>query len=1553
MVKFTAEELRGIMDKKGNIRNMSVIAHVDHGKSTLTDSLVAAAGIIAQEVAGDVRMTDTRADEAERGITIKSTGISLYYEMTDESLKAYKGDRDGNEYLINLIDSPGHVDFSSEVTAALRITDGALVVVDCVEGVCVQTETVLRQALGERIRPVLTVNKMDRCFLELQVDGEEAYQTFQRVIENANVIMATYEDPLLGDVMVYPEKGTVAFSAGLHGWAFTLTNFAKMYASKFGVDESKMMERLWGENFFDPATKKWTTKNTGSATCKRGFVQFCYEPIKQIIATCMNDQKDKLWPMLKKLGVTMKSEEKELLGKALMKRVMQTWLPASSALLEMMIFHLPSPATAQRYRVENLYEGPLDDQYANAIRNCDPEGPLMLYVSKMIPASDKGRFFAFGRVFAGKVSTGMKVRIMGPNYVPGEKKDLYTKSVQRTVIWMGKKQETVEDVPCGNTVALVGLDQYITKNATLTNEKEVDAHPIRAMKFSVSPVVRVAVQCKVASDLPKLVEGLKRLAKSDPMVVCSIEESGEHIIAGAGELHLEICLKDLVDDFMGGAEIIKSDPVVSFRETVLEKSCRTVMSKSPNKHNRLYMEARPLEEGLAEAIDDGRIGPRDDPKVRSKILAEEFGWDKDLAKKIWCFGPDTTGPNMVVDMCKGVQYLNEIKDSVVAGFQWASKEGALSEENMRGICFEVCDVVLHADAIHRGESFGFSGTLRAATSGQAFPQCVFDHWDMMMSDPLESGSQAATLVTEIRKRKGLKEQMTPLSDFEDKLWSGAIHLSLWNFAAVVVKFTAEELRGIMDKKGNIRNMSVIAHVDHGKSTLTDSLVAAAGIIAQEVAGDVRMTDTRADEAERGITIKSTGISLYYEMTDESLKAYKGDRDGNEYLINLIDSPGHVDFSSEVTAALRITDGALVVVDCVEGVCVQTETVLRQALGERIRPVLTVNKMDRCFLELQVDGEEAYQTFQRVIENANVIMATYEDPLLGDVMVYPEKGTVAFSAGLHGWAFTLTNFAKMYASKFGVDESKMMERLWGENFFDPATKKWTTKNTGSATCKRGFVQFCYEPIKQIIATCMNDQKDKLWPMLKKLGVTMKSEEKELLGKALMKRVMQTWLPASSALLEMMIFHLPSPATAQRYRVENLYEGPLDDQYANAIRNCDPEGPLMLYVSKMIPASDKGRFFAFGRVFAGKVATGMKVRIMGPNYVPGEKKDLYTKSVQRTVIWMGKKQETVEDVPCGNTVALVGLDQYITKNATLTNEKEVDAHPIRAMKFSVSPVVRVAVQCKVASDLPKLVEGLKRLAKSDPMVVCSIEESGEHIIAGAGELHLEICLKDLVDDFMGGAEIIQSDPVVSFRETVLEKSCRTVMSKSPNKHNRLYMEARPLEEGLAEAIDDGRIGPRDDPKVRSKILAEEFGWDKDLAKKIWCFGPETTGPNMVVDMCKGVQYLNEIKDSVVAGFQWASKEGALSEENMRGICFEVCDVVLHADAIHRGESFGFSSTLRAATSGQAFPQSVFDHWDMMMSDPLESGSQAANLVSVIRKRKGLKEQMTPLSEYEDKL
>lgn len=222
------------------------------------------------------------------------------------------------------------------------------------------------------------------------------------------------------------------------------------------------------------------------------------------------------------------------------------------------------------------------------------------------------------------------------------------------------------------------------------------------MKFSVSPVVQQAVEVKNAQDLPKLVDGLKKLGKSDPMVQIITSESGEHVIAGAGELHMEICLKDLAEDFCAGCPLIFSPPVISYRETITEKTPNICLSKSPNKHNRLFVRAAPLTEELCCDIDNKKVSHKDDVKERGKYLVENYDWDPTESRKIWCFGPDVAGPNMVVDISKGVQYLNEIQDSVVAAFQWASKEGVVAEENMRGCRFEIEDVTLHADAIHRG-----------------------------------------------------------------------------------------------------------------------------------------------------------------------------------------------------------------------------------------------------------------------------------------------------------------------------------------------------------------------------------------------------------------------------------------------------------------------------------------------------------------------------------------------------------------------------------------------------------------------------------------------------------------------------------------------------------------------------------------------------------------------------------------------------------------------------------------------------------------------------------
>merc|ERR1712232_474105 len=410
-----------------------------------------------------------------------------------------------------------------------------------------------------------------------------------------------------------------------------------------------------------------------------------------------------------------------------------------------------------------------------------------------------------------------------------------------------------------------------------------------------------------------------------------------------------------------------------------------------------------------------------------------------------------------------------------------------------------------------------------------------------------------------------------------------------------------------------------------------------------------------------------------------------------------------------------------------------------------------------------------------------------------------------------------------------------------------------------------------PINQLMRAVVDDQKDKYSKMMETLGIVIKGDDKNLTGKPLMKRCMQIWINAADTLLSMIVTKLPSPRTAQKYRVENLYEGPMDDEAAGAIRACDPAGPVMMYISKMVPTSDKGRFHAFGRVFSGTVATGQKVRIQGPYYKPGAKEDLNVKNIQRTVLMMGRSVEQIPDVPCGNTVALVGVDQYILKSGTITDIE--DAYNIKAMKYSVSPVVKVAVRPKDGKDLPKLVEGLKKLSKSDPLVVCTTEESGEHVIAGCGELHVEICLKDLREEY-AQCDFIVSDPVVSYRETVNEESSVTCLARSPNKHNRIYLTAEPIDEELTKAIEDGSVGPKADPKERAKLLTEKFDWDKDTAqRKIWCYGPETDGPNLVVDQTQAVQYLIEIKEHVNSAFQWTTKEGPLCDENMRGIRFNL--------------------------------------------------------------------------------
>ncbi|BFZ09949.1 hypothetical protein BsWGS_12987 [Bradybaena similaris] len=831
--------LQEAMRHRHNIRNIAVIAHVDHGKTTLTDSLLARAGFIASAQAGTKRATDTLKAEQEKGITIKSTAISLYYDLGALNLKQLGlTDSEGSGFLINLVDSPGHVDFSPEVTAALRIVDGAMVVVDCVSGVSVQTETVLRQALCERIKPVLMMNKLDRAIFEKGLSPEEIYCTLRSVVENVNALVATYseEESPMGDLMMDPSKGNVAFGSGLHGWGFNLRQFANLYAAKFGIKEEKLMRRLWGENFYNPKTRQWTTEMTEGSV--RGFNQFVLEPLIKILRTATDCDKPNTSALLEKLGFHLTPSDLELEGKEFMRATMKTWLPAADAMLDMIVLHLPSPVTAQTYRTELLYEGPLDDEAAEAMKACNPSGPLMMYISKMVPSAEKGRFYAVGRVFSGTVAPGQKVRIMGPDYDPNmqKKRDLYIQTIPRTVVMMGGSVQGVDSAPCGNIVGLVGVDKFLQKTGTISTFEH--AHNLKVLKFSVSPVVRVAVEPVNPQDLAKLVEGLRRLNKVEPLVQVT-SEAGQHVVAGAGELHLEIILQDLEETY-AGVPIKRSDPVVKYCETVTRESNRVCLAKSVNKLNKLYMMASPLPEGLSEEIERGDLS--NDMKERARYLADTYSFDVNEARKIWCFGPNNSGPNMFIDSTHGVD-TTKVRDAICAGFQWVSNEGVLCDETMRGVRFDLKDAQIHSDPAHCGgsqiipaarrglfaslltaspallepvymvevqcpmtvigsvmsvlskrrgvvveqlhhsgsplctvkahtpvnETFGFSEELKSQTSGQAFLQCIFDHWQILPGDPLVAGSKAADIVATVRKQKGLSANIPALDSVLDRL----------------------------------------------------------------------------------------------------------------------------------------------------------------------------------------------------------------------------------------------------------------------------------------------------------------------------------------------------------------------------------------------------------------------------------------------------------------------------------------------------------------------------------------------------------------------------------------------------------------------------------------------------------------------------------------------------------------------------------------------------------------------------------------------------------------
>lgn len=691
----------------------------------------------------------------------------------------------------------------------------------------------------------------------------------------------------------------------------------------------------------------------------------------------------------------------------------------------------------------------------------------------------------------------------------------------------------------------------------------------------------------------------------------------------------------------------------------------------------------------------------------------------------------------------------------------------------------------------------------------------------------------------------------------------------------MVYFTADQIRDMMNNPENIRNITLITQPGHGKGDFIQSLTHKSEIKIDSDPVYQRFGDSIIDEHLCGITIKRKGTHLFYNQPTQSTSI--------NYLINLINHKQQSPYTPESSSTLRISDGALVLIDSTKGLCAQTETSIHQALQDRVKPVLIINKFDLNLFELQQDPESIYQDFCRIIEKVNSIIAIYDYAVMGDLLLDPIKGNVVFGSGLMGWAFDLKRFSKFYAEKCGIGQGEMIEKLWGEWYFDDEGKKWTREkiSENGKSLKRGFEKFVVEPLRRLAQAVMQENNEEIDQMLKDFHIELGKEDRGLTKKRQLVRIMEKWLPADDCLLSMVVNHLPSPKQSQMYRIENLYEGPMDDECAIAMRNCDPNGPVMMYVSKMVPKRSKGRLTAFGRIFSGTIATGQKVRIMGPNFRTGKKNELFIKEVQRIAL-MTENLDFISNVPCGNVFGLMDFDLYLTNTGTISTHN--DACLIKSMKLTTSPIVNVTIKPKNVADLPKMIEGMKKISRIDPNVKCLFEEAGGHIIAGYGEIHVKKCIDELID--YESIEIIQSDPFVNYKETVQSSSNQICMSKSPNKHNRLYTCAEPFTKGLCEAIETGTIDPMLESDRRTQILQEDFNWQPNDIRKIWAFGPKDNCTNVIVDASNGTQYLNEIKESIVAGFEWSTSEGCLCEENMRGVRFNIIDVSLHADAIHRG-------------------------------------------------------------------
>mmetsp|Transcript_18570 Transcript_18570/g.39863 ORF Transcript_18570/g.39863 Transcript_18570/m.39863 type:complete len:988 (-) Transcript_18570:519-3482(-) len=698
--RYTNEFMGTLMSNPELVRNVALVGHLHHGKTTVMDMLVEQTHELNREYRlnqKQLRFTDTRLDEQARGMSIKAMPMSLVMEGTS-----------GKSYLINMVDCPGHVNFNDEVTASLRLADGVLLAVDACEGVMVVTERAIKQAVQEQLPICLLITKVDRLIVELKLPPADAYYKLRHTIEEVNLaISAACGGVDAEEWEVDPVKGNVAFSAGLYGWSFTLRSFAHLYSDIYGggFDPKEFARRLWGDIWFHEDTRRFR-RVAPRAGSERSFVQFVLEPLYKVYSHVIGEHPKSIESLLGQLGVYLKPSTYSMDTKPLLREACSNVFGSATGLVDMLVEHVPSSKRATSSKVKQDFTGPQDSELVEFMAACNPRGPLVIHIAKLFPKSDCSKFDAYGRIMSGTLRPGDRVKVLGESYTPDDEEDSTVAEVSAVYVYQARYRIPIAKAVAGNLVLIEGIDSTITKTATVVSDVyEGEVHIFRPLRFQTQSVVKIATEPLNPSELPKMVEGLRKINKSYPLAVTKVEESGEHTILGTGEIYLDSLMKDL-RELYAEVEVKVADPVVSFCETVVETSSLKCFAETPNKRNKITMVAEPLDKGLAEDIENGNVSIEWPRKKLQDFFTTKYEWDLLAVRGLWAFGPDRQGPNVLMDDTLAGEVdknlLNAVRDSIVQGFQWGAREGPLCDEPIRNVKFKILDAQIAPEPIHRG-----------------------------------------------------------------------------------------------------------------------------------------------------------------------------------------------------------------------------------------------------------------------------------------------------------------------------------------------------------------------------------------------------------------------------------------------------------------------------------------------------------------------------------------------------------------------------------------------------------------------------------------------------------------------------------------------------------------------------------------------------------------------------------------------------------------------------------------------------------------------------------